>query len=193
MRTILAMAMVMCLASSLILSPAYAADVEKVTKEVQIDLQKQGLSAEDAAELKEPVKEMLANGASKDDIVKPLVELSKNEVKGNDLKNSAESMNELVKSGATPKEAGNVVSQAAHQAQAEGIKGKALAAKVHEAVKTMQAEKRAAHAEKKAAKEMKEKEKEVKKAEEQGKAKREEAEKHGKGMQHKAGKQGKGK
>ena len=193
MKKLLLMGMIMCFASSLVLVPAYAADVEKATKEVQIELQKQGLSAEDAAELKEPVKEMLANGASKDEVVKPLVELSNGDVKGNDLKNSAESMNELVKSGATPKEAGNVVSQAAHQAKAEGVKGKALAARVHEAVKTMHAEKRAAQADKKASKEMKEKEKEMKQAEKQGKAKYGKEGKYGKGMQHKVGKQGKGK
>jgi hypothetical protein len=188
MKKLLLMGMVVCFASSLVLAPAYAADVEKATKEVQIELQKQGLSAEEAAEIKGPIKEMLANGASKDEVTKPLVELSKSEVKGSDLKNSAESMNELVKSGATPKEAGNVVSQAAHQAKAEGLKGKALAARVHESVKKMQAEKRAAQAEKKASEEMKDKEREMKQAEKKSKAKQEKAGKYGKGTHHKGGK-----
>jgi hypothetical protein len=193
MKNLLVMGMIMCLASALAVAPVFAADVEKAAKEVQIDLQKQGLSAEDAAELKEPVKEMLANGASKDEVVKPLAELSKNDVKGNDLKNSAESMNELVKSGATPKEAGNVVSKAAHQAQAEGIKGKALADRVHQAVKTKQAEKRAVQAEKKAATEMKKESKEVKKGEKQVKEKRGDMEERGREMEHKGGKHGHGK
>lgn len=53
----------------------------------------------------------------------------------------ADSKSELVKSGRSSEEAGNIVSQAAHQAKAEGLKGKALAERVHEAVRKMQEEK----------------------------------------------------
>ncbi len=53
------------------------------------------------------------------------------------------SIDELVKNGATIDEAKNVVSQAAKQAKAEGLKGQELSAKVREAVKAAQAEKAA--------------------------------------------------
>jgi NIMA (never in mitosis gene a)-related kinase len=50
-------------------------------------------------------------------------------------------MKDLVNEGESPKEAGNVVSQAAAQAHQQGLKGKDLAAKVHEAVQQRKAQK----------------------------------------------------
>ena len=43
-------------------------------------------------------------------------------------------MNDLVNDGEDPKVAGNIVSQAAHSAQLEGLRGKDLAARVHAAI-----------------------------------------------------------
>jgi len=81
------------------------------------------------------MKNMIDKGATKEDLKKTMVDLSKKGIKGEDLKNSMNSMNELVNSGDTAKEAGNTVSAAAHQAKMQGLKGKDLAAKVHEAVR----------------------------------------------------------
>jgi len=47
----------------------------------------------------------------------------------------------LVKSGESSEEAGNIVSRAVHQAQAEGLKGEALAERVHEVIRERKAEK----------------------------------------------------
>lgn len=67
---------------------------------------------------------MVEKGATKEDLKKVLTELSKNGVKGKELKKSVNSMNDLVNSGESPKIVGNIVSQAVHQAHAEGLKGK---------------------------------------------------------------------
>jgi len=75
------------------------------------------------------------------------------------------SVKDLMKHGASAEDAKNVVAQAAHQAKAQGLKGKDLAAKVHEAVKARKAQ--MAEAKKKA--------KEIKKAELEAKRKEKEA------------------
>ncbi|MDD5614007.1 MAG: hypothetical protein PHQ54_02925, partial [Candidatus Omnitrophica bacterium] len=53
---------------------------------------------------------------------------------------SVTAMNELVKAGEDPKMAGNVVSRSAHQAQAEGLKGKELSERVRKAVQERKSE-----------------------------------------------------
>lgn len=57
-----------------------------------------------------------------------------------DVSSVSSSVKTLVDSGATADEAKNVVAQAAHQAKAEGLKGRDLAAKVHEAVRARKAQ-----------------------------------------------------
>jgi uncharacterized protein YdgA (DUF945 family) len=95
------------LAGFLALTPAYAAeDTEKSFNEIKEDLQKNGLTTEEINEAKGPIVEMLEKGATKEEIEKPLLDLSKNEVKGKDFKASVDSMNDLVKSGKSPQEAG---------------------------------------------------------------------------------------
>ncbi len=60
-----------------------------------------------------------------------------------DVADIGSSIDDLVKNGATMDEAKNVVSQAVKQAKADGLTGKDLSAKVHEAVKAAKEEKAA--------------------------------------------------
>jgi hypothetical protein len=85
--------------------------------------------------IKRPVKNMLDKGATKEDLKNMLEDLSKKEIRGEDLENTVNAANDLVNKGEHPREAGNIVSQAAHAAQAQGLKGRDLAAKVHEAIR----------------------------------------------------------
>jgi mannitol-specific phosphotransferase system IIBC component len=95
-----------------------------------------------------------------------------------DAPSVSSSVKTLVESGASADEAKNVVAQAAHQAKAQGLKGKDLAAKVHEAVKARKAQ----------LEEAKNKAKEAKnKAKEAEKKAREETKKAGR-IQEKGGK-----
>ena len=122
---------------SLAVAPAGAEDKDTATalSELKTELQQKGVSQEEVKSIEQPLKNMLNKGANKNDLKNTVTDLSNSGLKGNDLKTSVNSMNDLVNSGETPKEAGNVVSQAAHQAQAQGLKGKDLAAKVQEAIK----------------------------------------------------------
>ncbi len=112
----------------------FAEEDSTVFEELKSELRQEGVSPEDIEDITEPVKNMFGKGAKKKDIEDVVVGLSKKGVKGKVLKDSVESMNELVEDGEDPKEAGNIVSQAAHAALAAGLKGKDLAAKVHEAI-----------------------------------------------------------
>lgn len=121
-----------------------AENAESTVNQLRSELQQSGVvTRNEAGEIKSPLKNMVEKGANKEELKGVITELSNKGVKGDDLKESVNSMNDLVNKGASTKEAGNIVSQAAAQAHAQGLKGKDLAAKVHEAIKEMQAEKRA--------------------------------------------------
>jgi len=121
----------------------YAQDVDKTAKDLSSEIGKvAGLTENEQKSINNPVKKMLKGGADKDQIKNAVAGLAKDDIRGEDLKSSAESMYELVKSGNSARDAGNIVSKAAHEAKTEGLKGRDLANKVHEAVKKMQAEKK---------------------------------------------------
>jgi hypothetical protein len=71
-------------------------------------------------------------------------DLQNSGVAAGDIKAAESSMNELVKGGTSPQEASSIVSQTVKQAHSQGLKGKDLAAKVHEAVKARKAQHKAA-------------------------------------------------
>jgi len=144
MRRLLLIGILFSFTIFLVLAPSYAAGVtqDKTFNEIKEDLKIKGMIPADVEGVKKEMEDMLEKGATKDEIEKPALGLSKNGVTGKDLRRSIDLMNDLIKSGKAPKEAGNIVSQAVHQAQAEGLRGTALADKVHEAIKEMQAEKR---------------------------------------------------
>lgn len=121
----------------------YAQDPDKTAKKLSAQLQKEvGLTESERKSIDKPVREMLREGAGKEDIKNAVSGLAKGGIRGEELKSSVNSMNEMVRRGSGATEAGNIVSQAAHQAKSEGLKGKDLANRVHEAARKMQAEKR---------------------------------------------------
>ncbi len=114
---------------------ARAEDAEEVATQLSKELRQSGLvNRQDAETIKNPLKDMVAQGASKKDLKNAVTELANKGVKGADLKQSVDSMRDLVKEGKAPREACSVVSQAVAQAHQQGLKGKELAARVHEAI-----------------------------------------------------------
>jgi len=162
-------------------------DSSAIVDQLNNELEKEAaFTPQDLNPIKKPLKNMLNKGAAKEDLKKLLKDLSENRIKGKDLKNTVDSMNDLVNSGESPQEAGNIVSRAAHLAQAQGLKGTALAAKVHEAIKERKAEREKLKEQKKVQRE------ESKKQKEQSKGKTQEH-KQGEGMGHGYGHTGEGK
>lgn len=122
-------------------SAARAEDAASTVNQLSSELQQSGAVTQNEADaIKPELKNMVEKGASKEELKNVVTELSHKGVKGDDLKKSVRSMNDLVKQGESPKEAGNVVSRAAAQAHEQGLKGKDLAAKVHEAIQQRKTE-----------------------------------------------------
>ncbi|HEA46829.1 MAG TPA: hypothetical protein ENH97_00255 [bacterium] len=109
-------------------------NVDAACAELAGELRQKGVSRRNVKAIEGPVKNMLRKGATKKDIKDAVGDLSAGGIRGKALRQSVEAMNELVEDGENPKVAGNIVSRAAHRAQAQGLKGKDLAAKVREAV-----------------------------------------------------------
>lgn len=105
-----------------------------------------------------------------------------------DVSSVSSSVKTLVDSGASAEEAKSIVAQAATQAKAQGLKGKDLAAKVHEAAKARkgqfeEAKKKAKEAKEMAKEEAKRKQKEAKqKAAKESKKAKEKVDKAAKGF-----------
>ena len=158
---------------------ARADDADATVSQVTGELAQAGIiTPQEAAAIKAPLKNMVKKGARKDELKTAVTGLTQKGVKGDDLKQSVNSMNDLVNAGETPREAGNVVSRAAAQARAQGLKGKDLAAKVHEAVKDRKAQRTEARKNsEQAQKKVQEKEKERERAQEKVKEKEKEKEK----------------
>lgn len=162
-------------------------DSNAVVSQLNKELEKEAaFTSQDLKPIEKPLKNMLDKGATKKDLKILLKDLSEKKIRGKDLKSTVDSMNDLVNSGESPKEAGNIVSRAAHLAQAQGLKGTALAAKVHEAIKQRKAEREKLKEQKKVQRE------ESKKQKEQFKGRTQEY-KHGEGMGHGYGRSGESK
>src|SRR3989338_2972833 len=105
----------------------YAEEPDQTAKELSAQLQKEvGLTESERKSIDAPVREMLRGGAGKEDIKNAVSGLAKGGIRGEELKSSVQSMHEMVRKGSGVAEAGNIVSQAAHQAKSEGLKGKDL-------------------------------------------------------------------
>jgi len=117
-------------------------NVDAACAELAGELRQRGVSRGDVKAIEEPVKKMLKKGATKKNITDAVGDLSAGGTKGKALAQSVEAMNELVKDGENPKVAGNIVSRAAQRAQAQGLKGEDLAAKVQEAVQQRKQERK---------------------------------------------------
>lgn len=160
------------------LAYAQERDSNAIVGQLNSELEKDAAFApQDLKTIEKPLKNMLDKGATKEDLKILLKDLSENKIRGKDLKNTVDSMNDLVNSGESPREAGNIVSNAAHLAQAQGLKGTALAAKVHEAIKERKAGREKLKEQKKVQRE------ESKNHKEQSKGKTQEH-KQGEGMGH---------
>lgn len=119
-----------------------AEDAATTASQVTSELRKSRVVTRgEAVAIQVPLKDMAEKGASKEELKSVVTDLSNKRVRGDDLKQSVNSIKDLVNEGESPKEAGNVVSQAAAQAHQQGLKGKDLAAKVHEAVQQRKAQK----------------------------------------------------
>ncbi len=105
--------------------------IEQLNRELYND---KAFTRRELKTIEKPIKNMLDKGATKEGLKNMLENLSKKEIRGKDLESTVNAANDLVNKGEHPKEAGNIVSQAAHAAQAQGLKGRDLAAKVHEAI-----------------------------------------------------------
>jgi len=164
---------VLILAGLMLCSYAYAQEERPpiIAEVLSNELEQEGVAKEDVGAIKNTIKEMLDQGASKEEIKSVVSDLNKKGVKGAELKESVDSVNNLVKEGEDIKEAGNIVSKAAHAAKAEGLKGKDLAAKVHEAIQQRKQERDALKAQKKEIKEELKQEKAQKKVQEKVKVK----------------------
>lgn len=152
-------------------------ETNKIMEELNKELEQEKVFL--PAELKNMKKSLsnaLERGVTKEDLKAILLDLQKKESNAKDAKKTIDAMNDLIKSGVEPKEAGNIVSQAAHQAQAQGLKGTALAAKVHEAIRLRKAEHEKLKQQKKLEKQLEKKEKEKHKEESQAQEKSKEHE-----------------
>jgi len=101
---------------------------------LKYSLRQKGISEKDINLAQKPINNMLTQGATREDIEKVIIDLSEKGMKGRNLRNPLISMNDLINNGENPKNAGNIVSRAAHEAHAQGLKGRDLANKVHEAI-----------------------------------------------------------
>lgn len=105
------------------------------------ELKKGGITDSEINSMGNSMKNMLTKGANKEDVKTVVIDLVRLGLHGRELKNSVNDMNDLVNAGESPKQAGNIVSKAAHDAKAQGLTGRALAEKVHEAIRQRKQEK----------------------------------------------------
>ncbi|UCH12067.1 MAG: hypothetical protein JSW18_04425 [Candidatus Omnitrophota bacterium] len=136
-NTLLICVLLFCV-SCLFVPKAYTQeqDTDAIANQLSSELEKAGIcTPEGLKQIKRPLKDMLGRGATKRGLKRTVGDLTSRGITGRDLKKAVDSMNDLVKDGESPKEAGNVVSRAARQGRREGLKGKELVARVHEAVR----------------------------------------------------------
>jgi hypothetical protein len=155
MRKILTLVLLLGCFTLLVTAQIYAQaqDNSAIVKKMNSELEKAGaFTPQELRPIESPIKNMLDKGATMEDLKKLLEDLSKKNVKREDLKNTINSMNDLVNSGENPKKAGNIVSRAVHLAHAQGLRGAALAAKVHEAIRQRKMEREGLKQHKKAQK-----------------------------------------
>ena len=103
-------------------------------QELSKEFTKTGVKKEDMESVNNAVKNLLAKGASRDEIADFAGSAKKSGLNSEETTASLNIMSDLVDEGIKPKAAGSLVSQAAHDAKAKGLKGKDLAAKVQETI-----------------------------------------------------------
>jgi hypothetical protein len=121
---------------------AYAQqETNKIMEELNKELEQEKVFLpKELKDLDRSLRNSMEHGVNKEDLKTILSDLKKKEVDPKEIKKTIDSMNDLIKAGVEPGKAGNIVSQAAHLARAQGLKGTALTARVHEAIQTRKAE-----------------------------------------------------
>lgn len=132
--------------------PAWGAKKSDEFKEVASELVKGGVSEKDIDKMQGSMENMFRKGANKEDVKTVVINLTRMGLFGRELTDSVKNVSDLVNEGENVKEAGNVVSKAAHEAKRKGLKGRALAAEVHKAVRQRKEERNKAKQAKKAQK-----------------------------------------
>ena len=134
--TILAVILVCC--TTLVYAQQATNEImEELNKELE---QEKVFLPRELKNMNKSLRNTMEQGVTKEDLKAILSDLKKKGLDYKEIKKTIESMNDLIKAGVEPKQAGNIVSQAAHLAKAQGLKGTALAAKVHEAIRIRKAE-----------------------------------------------------
>ena len=133
---------VSALTLALCVGPAYAQqETNQIMEELNKELQQEKVFLpREMKDMDKSLRNSIEHGVNKDDLKTILSDLKKEGVGHKEIKENLEAMNGMIESGVEPKEAGNIVSQAAHMAKEEGLKGTALAARVHEAIQARKAE-----------------------------------------------------
>jgi len=121
---------------------AYAQqETNKIMEELNKELEQEKVFLpRELRDMNKSLHNAMEHGVAKEDLKAILVDLKKKDSSAKDTKTIIDKMIDLIKGGVEPKQAGNIVSQAAHLAQAQGLKGTALAARVHEAIRIRKAE-----------------------------------------------------
>lgn len=162
-RTIILGAVLLALSIMLGLLPLYADEAADSYEILKNELVRNGVSQKEVEGMRGSLKNMIQYGANRDDIKNTVLDLKRKKLSSDEIKNSVDSMGALVKEGENAKEAGNIVSRAAHQAKMQGLKGKDLANKVHDAIRVRKQDKDFLKAQKeKRTRELKEKEEKMK-------------------------------
>ena len=121
---------------------AYAQqEANQIMRELNKELEREKVFLpEELKDMDSSLRNCLEHGVKKEDLKGILLDLKNNQTKAGDTKKTIDVMVDLIKSGVSAKEAGNIVSQAAHLAKEQGLKGTALAARVREAIQIRKAE-----------------------------------------------------
>ena len=127
MRKLLVIGLAMQLAGLGLASTARADEqAQRVMDAIKAQLWSRGVKATEFDQIKQPVEEMLLNGAGPAEVTKAVTELTFGGYRGDDLKNSLDAMNDMVKNGVPAREAGLMITQLSRQ----GLRGKDLSERV---------------------------------------------------------------
>jgi hypothetical protein len=137
MKRLLFVVPIICLLLVITIDSAFAEEKEKkdsILQELSHEFSKAGVKKDDMEAVNNSVKNLLAKGATRAEIQEFIASAKKTGLSSEEMADALNVMSELVNEVVKPKAAGGLVSQAAHDARAKGLKGKDLAAKVQETI-----------------------------------------------------------
>jgi len=122
-----------------VLPSGYCGEANEAFEQLRSGLKSQGVSDQFLKITEGPVKRMLESEAKISDVKIVLLDLWNQGVKGRALKNAVTAVAELVASGDNVLDASGIASNAAHQAEAEGLSGFWVGMRVKKAVQERKA------------------------------------------------------